>query len=417
MKLRQLLKGSTLTRGGFLLLLSLFLLTSSCDKDDDQGSDTYLVDYSWSHMYTLETVESFLSYLVDQYPEANSIMEHAQYSVQVYTIQYQTHYLDSLITVSGLVCMPSADYEFPVISFQNGTNTEHDNAPTENPFNQNYIMLQIMASNGYIILIPDYVGFGSSENLLHPYYHRNTTNNAVIDMIHALDELEIKNDVLSGSNDEVYLMGYSQGGWATLSVLDEIENGEATEIQVAAASCGAGAYNLMTMADYIFEVGTYPGPLYLPYFIYSQMDMGLLVDPLTKYFKSPYAENIPQMFNGSYSNSEVNSQLTSQIADLVTDDLAVNYQTGQNFSKLRELLNENTVSAWNSDVKIRFYHGTSDLTVPSQQSSAIYQSFIDAGTGPDKVSYFGLSGLDHDTGLMPWGISTLNWFNDINENN
>ena len=416
MKPRSWLKRTTLIPVCFLVFLLLFLV-NSCNKDNEGPEDTYLVDYSWSHMFTLETIESFLSYLVNQYPEAGSIKEHARYSVQVYSIQYQTHYLDSLITVSGLVCMPSADHEFPVISFQNGTNTAHDNAPTKNPFDQNYIMLEILASNGYIILIPDYVGFGSSESLLHPYYDRTTTNNTVIDMIHALDELEIKNDIPSGSNDEIYLMGYSQGGWATLSVLDDLVNGTATGIHVAAASCGAGAYDLMTMANYIFDVGTYPGPLYLPYFIYSQMEMGLLADPLNKYFKSPYAERIPQLFDGSYSNGEVSSQLTNQIADLVTDDLAANFQSGQNFSKLRELLNENTVSAWNSDIKIHFYHGTDDQTVPSEQSSAIYQDFIDAGSDPEKVGYFGLSGLDHDTGLLPWGISTLNWFNELNENN
>jgi hypothetical protein len=145
--------------------------------------------------------------------------------------------------------------------------------------------------------------------------------------------------------------------------------------------------------------------------------MGYLADPLAKYFKSPYAERIPQLFNGSLSNGEVNAQLTNQISDLVTDDLAANFKTGQNYAKLRELLVENSVSAWNSDIRIHFYHGTADLTVPSGQSSAIYQDFVDAGTVSEKIGYFGLNGLDHDTGLLPWGIATMNWFNDITDNN
>jgi len=211
-------------------------------------------------------------------------------------------------------------------------------------------------------------------------------------------------------------MGYSQGGWATLSVLDEIENGE-TEFNVTAASCGAGAYNLMTMANYIFDVGNYPGPLYLPYFLYSQIDMGLLTDPLEKYFKSPYFEKIPRLFNGSYTNGEVNSELTDQITDLVTDDLIDNFAAGQDFSTLRQLLQENSVSAWNSTAKIQFYHGSADLTVPSAQSSAIYQNFINAGTDSETVQFFEMNGLDHDTGLIPWGISTLSWFNELRDNN
>jgi pimeloyl-ACP methyl ester carboxylesterase len=410
------LTSKALTFYGFLVFLLLFLVVSCNKENDDQGNDTYLVDYTANYTYSLQTVQSFLSLLTDQYPEANSIKDNAQYSVQVYTIHYKTHYLDSLITASGLVCMPVADEAFPVISFQNGTNTAHDNAPTEDLFDQSYILLEIMASNGYIILIPDYIGFGSSESILHPYYHRTTTNNAVIDMMHAFNEMQVNNDILAGSNDKTYLMGYSQGGWATLSVLDEIENGEETGINVAATSCGAGAYDLTAMANYIFNVGTYPGPLYLPYFLYSEMDLGLLTDPLDRYFKSPYAERIPQLFNGSYSNDEVDAQLTDQISDLVTDALIDNFETGQDFSKLRELLVENSVTAWNTDAKIRFYHGTEDLTVPPEQSSAMYNDFIVAGADADKVGFYELNGMDHGSGLLPWGILTLNWFNAIKDN-
>ncbi len=410
-------KGSVISLYGLLMILVILLVVSCHKEEDDQNGDAYLVDYSTSHLLSVETIRSFLSILVGQYPEAVSIKDNAQYSVQVYSIEYETHYLDSLITVSGLVCMPVANEKFPVISFQNGTNTSHDNAPTEDPFAEAFVLLESLASNGYIILVPDYIGFGSSAGILHPYYHRATTNIAVIDMLHAFKEMQNKNDILAESNDSTFLMGYSQGGWATLSVLDELENGEETGFTVTAASCGAGAYNLMTMANYIFDVGTYPGPLYLPYFLYSQIDMGLLADPLEKYFKSPYLERIPLLFDGSYTNGEVNDQLTDQIADLVTDDLADNFQTGQDFSNLRQLLQENSVTAWNSVVKIQFYHGTNDLTVPSGQSSAIYQGFIDAGTNSGTVDFFEMNGLDHDTGLLPWGISTLNWFNELKENN
>jgi len=210
-------------------------------------------------------------------------------------------------------------------------------------------------------------------------------------------------------------MGYSQGGWATLSAFDEIENGGETDINIAAVSCGAGAYDLMTMSTYVLGQETFPGPLYLPYFIYSQMDMGLIQDPLEKYFKSPYVEKIPQLFDGSKTNSEVVAELTDQIADLVTDNLRNNFQTGQDFSRLREVLAENSVTAWNTGKKLHFYHGTDDLNIPPEQSLNMYNDFIDAGADPNQVSLFELNGLDHGTGLIPWGILTLNWFNALED--
>jgi len=416
MRYQQISRGKLVPVWGTIVVLML-ILVAGCQKEsdnsDNQVKDSYLVNYTSIRHYPLETIHTFLSALVGEYPEANSILEHTQYGVQVYSINYQTHYQDSLITASGLVCLPMADEVFPVISFQNGTNTAHENAPTKNPVDEYYILLEIMASNGYIVLLPDYIGFGASESILHPYYHRTSTNNAVIDMMHALNEMIQKNDILPERSDSTYLMGYSQGGWATLSVLDEIENGGETGIDVVAASCGAGAYDLMMMSTYIFGLESYPSPLYLPYFIYSQQNIGALQDPLDKYFKSPYAERIPQLFDGSYSNDEVNSQLTDQIADLLTGALIDNFQTGQEFSKLRELLIENSISAWDTNIKLHLYHGTADQNVPNEQSAKLYDDFISAGANPELVNYFELNGMDHGSGLLPWGISSINWFNTL----
>jgi len=398
---------------GFLFV-TLLILVSSCRKEEYEPiQGNYLVSYRLNHSFTLETVQSILSLAAFEYPEAITLVENADYGVRIYIISYQTYYLDSLINASGLVCMPDADEEFPVISFQNGTNTDDDNAPTKNPFNESYILLEMMASNGYIVLIPDYIGFGASEDLIHPYYHRSSTNNAVIDMIHAFNEMKLRDDILATSTAATYLMGYSQGGWATLSALDEIENGTGTEIDVAAASCGAGAYDLTAMSNYILNLETFPGPHYLPYFIYSQQELGLIQEPLSTFFKSPYAERIPQLFDGTNSNNEVNAQLTNTIGDLLTDNLINNFQTSQDYEGLRLRLEENSIDAWNTNAELHLYHGTDDLNVPAEQSSLIYNAFINAGADPDKVLLFELTGKDHEGGVLPWGISTINWFNTL----
>lgn len=397
-----------------LLLILLLGLTAACKKETNEPvEDTYLVDYSLNHFYPLETLQAFLAGTVEEYPEAAGLLENALYGIQVYIIEYKTHYRDSLVTASGLVCLPMADGTFPVISFQNGTNTKHDDAPSKAPFNESFLLLETMASNGYIVLIPDYVGFGSSEDIIHPYYHKASSNNAVIDMLLAFNEMEQKPDILPGKSDHTYLMGYSQGGWATLAAVEEIENGYHPGMSITAASCGAGAYYLITMTDYVLGQETYPGPVYLPYFIYSQQTLGMLTDPLDKYFKLPYAGKIPVLFDGSYSNDEVNAELTDQIADLVTDALRLNFETGQDFSKLRERLAENSIIAWNTDTKIHLYHGTADQNVPPEQSQSLYQNFMIAGADPYTVEYFGLFDKDHGSGVMPWGIATINWLNGL----
>jgi hypothetical protein len=42
--------------------------------------------------------------------------------------------------------------------------------------------------------MPDYLGFGSSDNMFHPYLHKESTVQTVLDMLRAVDELaSIKN--------------------------------------------------------------------------------------------------------------------------------------------------------------------------------------------------------------------------------
>lgn len=397
-----------------IVLLTVVVL--SCSKDQDEGNtEAFLVDYEPTAFFPLATVESYLALLLDEFPEASDIAEKARYGVQVYTLTYRTRYLGTVVTASGLVCMPMADETFPLISFQNGTNTAHDHAPTQDPYDQGYMLLEFMASNGYIILIPDYIGFGASDDILHPYYDRTATNQAVLDMIQAFEEMKDESNVVATSSGNIFLMGYSQGGWATLSVLDEMENGSTSDFNVTAVSCGAGAYDLMTMSDHVLGLETFPGPLYLPYFIYSQQNMGFIDDPLELFFKSPYAGYIPDLFDGSLSNDEVNAQLTEEMADLVTDALRENFQTAQDFGQLREVLERNSVPAWASGNRINFYHGTDDLNVPPEQSFAIHQGFLSAGAAAEKVRFFEMPGMDHGSGLIPWGIQTLTWFNSLNE--
>jgi hypothetical protein len=398
-----------------ILLLGLIFLLDACHKDAEETpiSNEYLTAYSTENVLLLPTIHALLSEVGEIYPDADILLQHALYGVQVYSVSYLTHYKDSLITASGLICVPQDGGDFPVISFQNGTNTLHDNAPTANSLDFNYLLLEAMASNGYIILIPDYIGFGASEELGHPFYHRKSSDNAVIDLMQACREFLWEDQVSANGNGEYYLMGYSQGGWATISALDELEHNHKIDFSIKAASCGSGAYDLMAMSSYVVDQETFPAPLYLPYFIYSQQVYGALTDPLTKFFNEPYASRIPGLFNGSYSNGQVNEQLNDTIRALVTEEFINGFLTSPDFQQLRNVMEENSIEAWNTNTKVRLYHGTADLNIPLSQSSDLYDAFIGAGTSPSTISFIPLEGLTHDTGIVNWGLQSMIWFNSL----
>jgi hypothetical protein len=232
-------------------------------------------------------------------------------------------------------------------------------------------------------------------------------------MIKACHEMLDENDIQAKSSGEHFLMGYSQGGWATLSGLKNIETNHKTALPVTATSCGAGAYDMMAMSTYVLAQEVFPGPLYLPYFIYSQQLFGAHNDPLNKFFNEPYAIRIPELFNGTYSNTQVNAQLNDTISRLLKSDMMLEFSGGADFAQLRSLLVKNSVTAWLPGSKISFYHGSADLNVPPEQSQLIYNSFVNLGVGPDKIQLISLPGTDHEFSLMPWGFKTINWFNEL----
>jgi hypothetical protein len=232
-------------------------------------------------------------------------------------------------------------------------------------------------------------------------------------MLLACHELFDEKDIKVKFNDEHFLMGYSQGGWATLSTLQNIETNHKTTIPVTASSCGAGAYDMMAMSDYVLAQNVFPGPLYLPYFIYSQQLFGAHNDSPEKFFNEPYASRIPELFNGTYDNDQVDAQLNDTISLLVKADMITNFNTSADYSQLRSLLVKNSVTAWLPVSKINFYHGSDDLNVPPAQSQLIYDSFLAIGAGTDKVQLISLPGTDHEFSLLPWGLKTINWFNDL----
>ncbi|HCC70870.1 MAG TPA: hypothetical protein DEQ09_06945, partial [Bacteroidales bacterium] len=313
------------------------------------------------------------------------------------------------IIASGLVSIPDTRGSFPIISFQNGTNTCHSNAPSVNPNNSLYSLLNVNAGLGYIIIMPDYIGFGESEDFLHLYYHKESSNRIIRDMISAVEEFT---DYIEGLsiNNEIYLMGYSQGGWATLALVKDIEQYPLDHLNLIAASCGAGAYDLIDFTQYLFSQQTFSNPFYFPYYIESRRQNGIINDPLSLFFKEPYASMIPGLFDGSLCNAEINSNLPNTLDELFTDNILTGFDTNACFLPIKNELIASNITPWKSITPLLFTHSNGDQSVPFQQSLNMYNNLISAGTAQNNLTFVEIDDIDHNDAIIPWGINTFSWF-------
>jgi pimeloyl-ACP methyl ester carboxylesterase len=383
----------------------------SCKDDQDAPKTEHntLVSYEKISSVTSQKIQLGFTVLTLAYPELNGMNFGSPVDADIYRVNYKTSLNNMELIASGIVCIPKSTGAFPILSFQNGTNTSNAKAPSQNLNSEQFVLLENLAGLGYIITIPDYIGFGESNDILHPYYHRQSSDASVINLIKATQEMLEEKAITSSSNGKLFMLGYSQGGWATLSAFQTLETNNTTGLEPIAASCGAGAYNLMEVAKHILSNNMYGSPVYLPYFIESHQRNGLMATNLDLYFNKPYTDTIPALFNGNTYLGTINSALNDTISRLMTPDILQNFATDARFEPLRQELLMNSVDAWQVKGKLLFTHGKSDPVVPPFESENIVAKFRNLGISENQVQLIMLEGKDHGSGLLPWIIKSLVW--------
>ncbi|MDO8927754.1 MAG: alpha/beta fold hydrolase, partial [Bacteroidota bacterium] len=295
-------------------------------------------------------------------------------------------------------------------SFQNGTNTVNSEAPSEKPNSENWFMLESLASMGFIVVVPDYIGFGESANLPHPYLHAESTTQSILDMLRAVNELTAEDKVEAKPTKDLFIFGYSQGGWSTMQLQKAIEKNYSEEFNLIASSCAAGPYSIGFMNDFIAKSTDYPMPYFLGYLLNSYHSLKLFPNPLSDLFQEPYASKIPALYNGTNTGGTINAALTTKMADLLTPLFRNGFDTDTKFAGLKSAFIANSVVPWKISTPTRLYHGSADELIPVSLSNKMFQDLKTAGTLESKLELKIIQGADHSGGAIPVGISTIEWF-------
>jgi pimeloyl-ACP methyl ester carboxylesterase len=384
-----------------LLFFSIAAISvSSCNKDE--GPDyQYFVSSELLLTYTEANISSLLTLAVQSYPEINEIQPFIKSGVNVYKMVYLTAIGDEKIEASGLVCVPGETGKYPVLSFQNGTNTRHDYAPSERVNDVSYTLIESIASMGFIVVIPDYPGFGSSQQIPHPYLIAEPTLRSIVDMLYALSEGgSLKFPGITIEN-EYYLLGYSQGGWATLTLHKSLELDYPAVFNLKGSVCGAGSYNMYNLFTAMISADSYPMPSYLGYIINAYSAYNQFTNPVTGILNEPYATRLGSLYTGNLSLDQINNQLTTSISGLFKPEFLAGFSSSQDYSSVREALVKNSITPWKSVKPLLFVHGENDTHVSVTATETMYSAMIGAGTSTATCEKLIFPGLDHGDGVVP----------------
>ncbi|MBN2807341.1 MAG: prolyl oligopeptidase family serine peptidase [Prolixibacteraceae bacterium] len=392
--------------------LMVTLLFTGCDnkEDDIQITPKYLVDYELFTPALAFNPESAKATLTQF--GLTDIANQLEYDIQIYRIVYKTLFEGDSILVSGVVSIPvplTKNETFPLLSYQHGTIVKKSEAPS---VNTNSEFMTYLASTGMVVAIPDYIGFGSSASVFHPFMHKESAANAVLDMIRASKELIAVVNPFK-LDDQLFLYGYSQGGSATLAALSAIENNNAnSDLTVTAAACGAGAYNLAEMRKWIVKQPRYEQPYFIAYLLESYSRYESIDLDYSLVFSSEFANQIPGLFNGASSADDINGSFgTYHVGELLNDQFENDetFASDPAYAKLNAAFEANKIEAWTLQTSLAIQYGSEDNWIPGDQSLKLFQQFQNNGS-MSKVKLDRFNGQNHLSAFVPSLSSAFTWF-------
>ncbi|MCJ7446140.1 MAG: alpha/beta fold hydrolase [Bacteroidales bacterium] len=398
-----------------LLIYSIIAVTvSSCKKEEGPNYD-YFVSKDLALTYTKATINSMMDIAVQTYPEISDLKPLVISDINVFKMVYYTTIDGKEVKASGLVCIPATAGEYPVLSFQNGTNTVNAYAPTEFVTNPPYQLVEFIASMGFVVVIPDYPGFGASVQIPHPYLIAEPTVASIVDMLRALNESGESEFPGITIKNEYYLLGYSQGGWATLALHKAMEQEYTDEFNLNGSVCGAGPYNMYNLFLGMVNTSTYPMPSYLGYIINAYSAYHQFTNPVSDILNEPYATRLSSLYTGTLTTNQINNQLTTFITEFMKEEFLSGFVSSVSYSTVREALINNSISAWNSTIPLLLVHGDGDTQVSVTATETMYDAMINAGTSTLTCKKIIFPGLDHSEGIVPCMTEGLLFLIDVRD--
>jgi acetyl esterase/lipase len=362
-----------------------------------------LLNHSIGEKPVVNFTKPFNKYLVSA--EAKSTLTSAQLKTSypslshlikngftAYRLTYNTTGVDGkAVVASGAVFIPDIDNPLPLLNYNHGTYFPSDEkkAPSYLPaYNAEMQIGKLFSASGYLAVLPDYIGYGSTKDYDHPYGAYNIIATSSIDMLRAVKELcEQKKIQLSGRN---FFSGWSEGAAVSLAVVRKLESDHPGEFTPTATVANAGPYYSSAFVDHILDskepltyMSTYAWVLQAYNWIYG------INKPYEYYFTEPAASKLKKNMEAYISHDP---------SILFTEEFRKSFKAGKE-TALAQALSENDLWNWKPVSKVVLCHGDKDDYVPIFNSEKAYKEMKARGAD---VTLKIFKGHSHSSGAFSY---------------
>lgn len=285
------------------------------------------------------------------------------YAVSAYRLEYLTTDADGReVRASGLVSVPvkAPGAKSPVLSYQHPTLFHDAEAPGNHAIPAELAV--VMASLGFVVVAPDYVGYGASRGTPHPYLLAGPSAAAVVDFLTAARTWRRRNAVVD--NGQLFLAGYSEGAYVSMAAHRALQAAGSPHLQQLRLMVGGGGpYDVQATLDGLLDLVRDENVL-----------LGALLDPgLLRYLGSSLRREVRE---------EILKHLLPDDADIVLDTRFIDYFLADDQSAIAQV---SSVHDWSPERPVMLFHGRDDTTVPYASSVSTLLTMRARGAG-DRVS-------------------------------
>jgi pimeloyl-ACP methyl ester carboxylesterase len=194
--------------------------------------------------------------------------------------------------------------ERPILLYAHGTSIAKDTNMARLR-GESQLVAAMFAAQGYIVIAPNYAGYEGSSLPYHPYLNAEQQSADMVDALRAgraaLGKLK------QGFTQQLFIAGYSQGGFVALATQRAIQQQYSNEFKVTAAAGLSGPYALGQFSDNVFSGNPNLGiTVYLPLIATSAQRAGAAIYGTPQdLYDSQYATGIETLMPGSMSTSEM----------------------------------------------------------------------------------------------------------------
>ncbi|MBN8589306.1 MAG: prolyl oligopeptidase family serine peptidase [Rhodothermia bacterium] len=388
------------------ILVIFLLVQAGCDllKPEDETGRGSIVSSSlvWS-----KTKDELTNIYNTDLP-----LQLGTFGVDTYKVVYNTVDAEGKATIaSGLVQFPTNTgslKNYPMLVEFNGTISHDNQAPTRSAFYP--VLTSMYATNGYLVVVPDLLGFGDNPQVLHPYVHAGTTVTASVDLMRAARKLASEKGVKW--NKKVFITGYSQGGYSTMALHRGLDDEYSSEFTVTASAPLAGPHSLAgAMADMILAGKPHPNPVYLPYILLAYNDIYKFGPTDSDYLVAPYHTTIRPLFDRKHYLGEINQILPSIPLQILKESFLNDFKTNPNNAFLKAL-KANERYDWKPKGAIHLYHCSGDADVPASNSKIAYDKLKTNGANVSLTDP--APGQDHGGCFVSAFLASKGWIAEQN---